>query len=472
MKFKAIILPFLVFLSLATGVLAKPKPVNVIFVFIDDMGYGDLPLYGNAGVSTPNIDRLAEEGLHFKQFYVNSPICSPSRTAVTTGQYPLRWNITSFLAEKERNIRRDMNHWLDPKAPSLGRIFQSNGYYTAHVGKWHLGGQRDVEGAPMITDYGFDASYTSFEGLGERIGYEFELQEWEGTHKFFLSVQQEKLGQGKVEWVKRHNSTQIFVDRALEEIRKAQEHKKPFYLNLWTDAVHTPIETLPELRGDGSLHSQYYGLITNLDRQLGRLFDFIRSTPELKDNTVIVVASDNGPAKAVGSAGGLRGNKGNLYEGGIREPFIVWAPGKMNSSSVGKANKNTVIAGMDIPPTLLSIAGIKTPAGIRFDGLDMKEFVLGASDARREQAVMWVRPPEGKGDDPAVKDLAIREGKWKLLVDLEGTAPELYDIEANPGETIDLAAQQPEITARLKEKVTKWFYETRSYAKDPSKPWI
>ena len=142
----------------------------------------------------------------------------------------------------------------------------------------------------------------------------------------------------------------------------------------------------------------------------------------------------------------------------------------MKSSVVGKVNKNTIIAGMDLPPTLLSAAGIKTPDGIRFDGLDMEDVVLGESDRMRDKPVMWVRPPEGK-PDASVKDLAIRDGKWKLLVDMEGNAPELYDLEANPGETFNLADKHPEIAARLEEKVRNWMNKTRPYSPDKAAPW-
>lgn len=442
---------------------------NIIFVFLDDLGYGDLPLYGNSGVATPHIDKLAEEGLVFDQFYVNSPICSPSRVAVTTGQYPLRWNITSYLADSIRNINRGMDHHLDPKAPSLARIFQKEGYYTAHIGKWHLGGQRNVHGAPMITEFGFNTSLTSFEGLGDRLGWIFETHQWDGSGRFPLSIQQENLGNGEVKWIKRYNETEIYVGRVLQEIEIAKSKDQPFYINLWTSDVHTPIEAPPALRGDGSISSQYYGMITNLDKQLGRLFDYVRNDSKLKDNTLIVFTSDNGPSAKIGSSGGLRGHKGNLYEGGIREPFIIWAPQKIKKSRKGKRNKNTVVLGMDLPPSLLSIAGIEIPKSVEFDGLDMKDVLLGESNRNREEAVMWVRPPERKG--PTVKDLAIREGKWKLLVDIKGEKPVLFDIEENPGETIDLAEQYPERTAMLKRKVMDWFFETRSYAEDPAKPW-
>ncbi len=135
-------------------------------VFIDDMGWGDFSCFDNRDAPTPNIDRLAAEGLRFTQFYVNAPICSPSRCSLTTGQYPQRWRINSYLDNRAANARRGVADWLDPKAPTLARILHENGYATSHFGKWHLGGQRDVDNAPPITAYGFDESLTNFEGMG------------------------------------------------------------------------------------------------------------------------------------------------------------------------------------------------------------------------------------------------------------------------------------------------------------------
>ncbi len=142
---------------------------NILLVFIDDMGWGDFSCFGNTHVQTEHIDRLASEGVRFEQFYVNSPICSPSRTAISTGQYPQRWRITSYLNNRQSNIDRGMAQWLDLEAPMLARLLGQSGYATGHFGKWHMGGQRDVGEAPLITEYGFDASLTNFEGLGPRV---------------------------------------------------------------------------------------------------------------------------------------------------------------------------------------------------------------------------------------------------------------------------------------------------------------
>ncbi len=141
---------------------------NVIVVFIDDMGYSDFSCFGGA-VKTQHIDRLASEGIKFTNFYVNSPICSPSRVALTTGHYPHRYRITSYLNNRRDNSKRGMAQWLDPNAPTLAKQLKANGYATGHFGKWHMGGQRDVADAPTIPSYGFDESLTNFEGIGPKL---------------------------------------------------------------------------------------------------------------------------------------------------------------------------------------------------------------------------------------------------------------------------------------------------------------
>ncbi|MES2459678.1 MAG: sulfatase-like hydrolase/transferase, partial [Armatimonadota bacterium] len=196
-----------------------PKKPNIIVVFIDDMGYADLSCYGNKEIKTPAIDRLAAEGRRFTQFYVNSPICSPSRTALLTGQYPARWRITSFIENRASNERRGMAQFLDPKAPTLARFLSQAGYATGHFGKWHMGGGRDVGEAPLITSYGFDASLTQFEGLGDRVLAILDpTNNPEGGGKMGLGVASEKLGKGDVRWLPRNEVTKAFVDRTLQFI--------------------------------------------------------------------------------------------------------------------------------------------------------------------------------------------------------------------------------------------------------------
>jgi uncharacterized sulfatase len=223
MKPLALIFGLVWFAALSAA--GAPRP-NLIFVLIDDMGYGDLPCYGNTRVQTPNLDRLAKEGIKFTQFYVASPICSPSRTALTTGQFPARWRITSYLASRRENEQRGLAQWLDPHAPTLARLLQNNGYTTGHFGKWHMGGQRDVGDAPLITNYGFDESLTQFEGLGDRI---LPLcDSFDGTPAKKYALGSDQLGHGKITWLDRSKTTGAFVQRALQFIQRAEQAGKPF----------------------------------------------------------------------------------------------------------------------------------------------------------------------------------------------------------------------------------------------------
>ncbi len=450
---KSLLLTLLALLSLPLAAAERP---NFILILIDDMGWGDLSCFGNRDAKTPNIDRLAAEGIRFGQFYVNSPLCSPSRCALTTGQYPQRWKISSFLNNRADNERRGMAQWLDPQAPVLARILASAGYATGHFGKWHLGGQRDVDDAPPISAYGFHESLTNFEGMGPKLlpltlkpGDRQPGRIWEDA---------ERLG-GPVTWMQRSEITGGFVAAAIPFIDRAVAAKKPFYLNLWPDDVHSPFWP-PVDQWGGDKRGRYLAVLEAMDRQLGPLFDHIRGTPTLRDNTIILLASDNGPEPGAGSAGPFRGAKATLYEGGIRSPLIVWGPGFTDPIKTGSQNDTPVIAAFDLPPSLLKIASVKIPAGTSFDGEDLSATLLGKSDASRMAPIFWRRPPDrsisGGPQPAALPDLAVREGNWKLLCDYNGSNPQLYDLAADPGETNDLAAAQPDTATRLADAVAAW----------------
>lgn len=445
-------------LLMANVLNAQRKP-NILFVFIDDMGYGDLSCYGNKEVNTPNIDNLANEGTRFTQFYVNAPICSPSRVAVTTGQYPVRWGITSFISNRSENKKRGMNNFLKMEAPSIARELSKAGYYTAHIGKWHMGGGRDVGDVPLITEYGFDESVTQFEGLGERYLATYETLDLNGENTRSLEKQSAKLGRGEIHWENRYNVTARFVDRAIMAIENAQKENKPFYVNLWPDDVHTPNEPSPANRGGGSKHDFFNGVVKELDKELGRIFDYIRNNKELAENTLIVVASDNGPQQGVGSAGNFRGSKGTLYEGGIREPFIVWSPKRINAEVTGQVNSKNVIAGIDLPPTFLALAGAESNQ-LNFDGIDVSKILLGEKSEIREKPIMWLRPSgitDKNGSD--LPDLAIRQGDYKLLVNTDGSNVELYNLIEDEAETTNIVLKHPKLVKKLKEEVLNWYSE-------------
>ena len=438
----------------AVNAVAAPRP-NIIMVFIDDMGWGDFSCFGNKDAQTPNIDRLAAEGLRFEQFYVNYPICSPSRCALVTGQYPQRWRITSYLNNRADNERRGVANWLDPQAQTLPRILKQAGYATGHFGKWHLGGQRDVDDAPPISDYGFDESLTNFEGMGAKL-LPLTLKPGD-TSPGRIWADAERLG-GPVTWMQRSEITSGFLNAALAFIDKSWCAGKPFYVNLWPDDVHSPFWPPTAKWGDGSKRRLYLSVLEEMDRQFGRLFDHIRNTPALRDNTLILICSDNGPDVGAGSAGPFRGTKATLYEGGVRSPLVVWGPGLVAKDKAGTKNDTSVFAAFDLAPSLLAIAGVSQPADVTFDGENLAPVLLGKSAASRTAPLFWRRPPDRKtayGSGP-LPDLAVRDGDWKLLCDYEGAKPELYNLATDPAEATNLTAQQPDVVARLTKSALVW----------------
>ena len=434
---------------------AGPRP-NFVMVFIDDMGWGDFSCFGNQEAKTPNVDRMAAEGIRFSQFYVNSPICSPSRCALTTGQYPQRWRVTSYLNNQRDNERRGVTNWLDPEAPTLARILQKNGYATGHFGKWHLGGQRDVDQAPPITAYGFDESLTNFEGMGPKL-LPLTLKPSD-TKLGKIWADAERLG-GPVTWMQRSKITTGFIDAALPFIDKAIAAKKPFYLNLWPDDVHGPWWPPVDQWAEGK-RGLYLAVLEEMDRQFGKLFDHIRSNPELRDNTLVLICSDNGPEPGAGSAGPFRGSKTTLYEGGTRSPLIAWAPGLMKKATVGSLNEASVFAAFDLVPSILSIAKVATPEGIQFDGQNLAPVLLGQTTDSHSAPLFWRRPPDRKTVNDKLPerlpDLAMREGNWKLLCEYDGSQPQLYDLSKDKAETTNLADPMNGMVLKMTEALLEW----------------
>ena len=436
------------FLQFSLTLAAKP---NIVLVFIDDMGWGDFSCFGNKDAQTPQIDRLAREGVRFEQFYVNSPICSPSRTAISTGQYPQRWRITSFLAHRDMNTQRGMAQWLDPKAPILARSLQQAGYATGHFGKWHMGGQRDVAEAPAITEYGFDVSLTNFEGMGPKLLPLTLKPGWTEPRRIWADA--ERLGQG-ARWMLRSRITGGFIDEAVPFIQKAAKANKPFYINLWPDDVHGPFWPPVDKWADGK-RGLYHSVLQEMDRQLGKLFGLIRDDPVLRANTLVLVCSDNGPEHGAGSAGPFRGYKTHLYEGGVRSSLIVWGGPVARRNHV---NRDSVFSAIDLVPTLLDLTGTPRPEGVSFDGESLPGTLLGQASVSRKAPIFFRRPPDRDsfyGDDD-LPDLAVRDGDWKFLCEFDGTEPELYNLKTDRGETTNLAEKHPGLVAKYTRACIGW----------------
>lgn len=448
---------FSIFLLQCSSPKSEQKP-NIILVFIDDMGWADFSCFGNTDAQTPNIDRLAAEGIAFEQFYVNSPICSPSRVAISTGQYPQRYNITSYLAHREQNANRGIADWLDPNVPMLARSLQEAGYATGHFGKWHMGGQRDVTDAPPITDYGFDESLTNFEGMGAKL---LPLTKDETGKVGRIWEKAEILGE-PVTWMQRSEITGGFIDAAIPFMEKAKVAGQPFYVNLWPDDVHSPYWPPFEdygLAKEAGKRGLYLAVLEAMDRQFGVLFDYIQQDEQLRDNTLILICSDNGPELGAGRAGVLKGYKTHLYEGGIRSSLVVWGPGFIEEQAKGTRNQASVFSAIDLVPSLLDFTGTPAPEGTIYDGENRIETLLGASTTSREAPIFYSRPPDRKNyyGFENLPDLAMREGKWKLLCDYDGSRPELYDLIADPGETDNLVEAHPATVDTMMKQLLAWW---------------
>jgi arylsulfatase A-like enzyme len=466
---KLVCLVFIAILVIGTGILFADEKPNMIVTLIDDMGYSDLGCFGGTLAPTPNLDRLASEGIRFRSFYVNSPICSPSRTALTTGQYPHRLRITSYLDNRKRNKERGVAQWLDPETPTIADRLKKVGYTTGHFGKWHMGGQRDVGDAPLITEYGFDRSLTNFEGLGPRVLPLNEAFNGKPAKKHDLGSA--GLGKGPIRWANRSEITGEFVADAIQFIQQVQSDGKPFYLNLWPDDVHSPFFPTKSLRDstDESKRSLYYAVLQAMDQQLGLLLDHVRNDDALRRNTLIVVASDNGHEDGAGTSEPLRGGKTWLYEGGIRSPLIVWGPGLVAKEKAETINADAVLCALDLNRSLTAIGGASIENGAACDGEDLSALLLGRSSAGRQAPIFWRRPPDRPGtaeqDNP---DLAVRDGKWKLLINYDRTMPQLYDLQTDQSETRNVASEQSDLTARLTELVFRWNSALPVDAGDPA----
>ncbi|MHC4432478.1 MAG: sulfatase family protein [Planctomycetota bacterium] len=424
----------------ARGAARSTRP-NFVFIFADDLGWGDLGCYGNRQIKTPNLDELARKGMLFTQFYVNGSVCSPSRTAFMTGHFPARHGVHGHFAAHSQNKARAMPDWLDPEVHTVTRLLRDGGYVTGHFGKWHLG---SGDGAPTPGDYGID-DYATRSSSGPQLT---------GTNDPYF----------------RAKSTAQIVDRTIEFIEK--NRKKPFYVNVWTLVPHATLHpTEDQMRpyqhyGPRGVPYKgakqiYYASVSDLDHQVGRL---VRRIDELglAENTVIAFSSDNGPEdfdirnavhSGIGDAGPFRGRKRSIYEGGIRMPFIVrWT----SRTPAGRVDDKSVIAGVDWLPTVCSLASVKLPAGFNPDGEDMSQAILGRPQAR-SKPLMWEWRFRIFGDmvhrSPM---LATRHGKWKLLMNPDRSRIELYDIVSDPTELDNVADQNPEVVRELSERLLKW----------------
>lgn len=415
------------------------KP-NVVILFADDWGWGDLGCHGNKQVSTPNLDKLASQGTDFWNFNVCNPVCSPSRTALMTGHFPARYCIHEHFAGIESNRSRGMPDWLDPQAVMLPRLFKGAGYKTGHFGKWHLT-NTGCGDAPLPSEYGYDESAV-FNGPGPQLSPADS-----GTY-----------------------------DKAVEFIQKYKD--SPFFVNVWMHETHTPHfpkkQFLKNFEGLDDRHKVYAAVVAEGDHGVGRVMKALDELG-LADNTIVIFSADNGPEVtaaasrqagqpvgewkagvgldtyySVGTTGGLRGRKRSLFEGGVRTPFIVRWPGR---TPAGQRNEKTVLTGVDMLPTLCKAAGIELPSEYKPDGEDMLESFLGKPIQRRKP-IFWEWKGTAAGDN--WPRLGVRDGDMKLVMNYDGSRKELHNVSQDRTEATNIALSNPDIVNKYSQMVLDW----------------
>ncbi|MDF1658177.1 MAG: sulfatase-like hydrolase/transferase [Verrucomicrobiales bacterium] len=446
MKIPARIVLLTSLLSAIACPLSGAEKPNIVFIFADDWGWGDLSCHGHPYVKTPNIDRLAKEGTDFHRFTVASGVCSPSRTAVMTGHFPARYNIDGHFAWVPSNEKRGMPDWLDLSAPSLPRMLQGAGYRTAHFGKWHLANNM-IPDSPVPGEYGYDV-YGAFNCAGEQ-----------------MPVHEDAM------------HTNAFIESAVEE-------GKPFFVNLWIHEPHTPFHTVPKYEWwvrdiEDTADQIYASVLAHADDRIGDVLDKLDELG-VADNTLVIFSSDNGPARAgratelslsydtatgagwgiaaaKGITAGRKGYKASLFEGGINVPFLARWPGKIPA---GEVDNVSLISAVDLLPTFIDIAGSDLPEGYIPDGLSQVDVLTGKRKlTNREKPLFWKNGAKGLPSESKPHHWAawvIVHENWKLLLSNDFSHEVLYDIAGDPLETSDLAKEKPEIVSGLREKLLLW----------------
>ena len=391
-----------------------PRP-NIVLINCDDLGYGDLGCYGSTTIATPNIDGLARRGIRFTDFYCGAPVCTPSRACLMTGRYAFRSGLSKGLFPND-------GRGLPDSEVTMARELKRVGYSTACIGKWHLG----VLPQFLPTRRGFDYYYgipysndTDRKNLGEP-----PTPLMRGEKIIEQPVDQDTL-------------TARYTKEATQFIER--QGKKPFFLYLAHSMPHVPLHCSPQFRGK-SKASLYGDVVQELDWSVGKVVQTLRNRG-LERNTVVIFTSDNGPwllqKENGGSAGPLRGGKNGVFEGGMREPFIVSRPGTITPGVICRQQASQ----LDLFPTLVAMAGGRVPQDRVIDGRDIRPMLAGKK--------MEERPFYYCHNDVVH---AVRLGKWKLHVARvmrKLPEPELYNLDLDIGERVNLAKQQPEIVRKL-----------------------
>ena len=413
----------------------KSSKTNIVIIFIDDMGYGDIGPFGATKQKTPNLDRMAREGMKLTSFYA-APVCSVSRAQLLTGCYGARVSVPGVYGPCSRN-------GLNPKEFTIAERLKEHGYATQCIGKWHVGDQPEF----LPTKQGFDHYF------GIPYSNDMQRKSTKTGDRVVPLVRDDKVAELLTDDAQ-NRIVERYTDEAVGFIRASKD--EPFLLYFANTAVHTPIHPGAAFAGR-SANGRFGDWVEEVDWSVGRMLDTLREL-QLAERTLVIFTSDNGPwlvkGPDGGSAGPLRGGKGSTWEGGVRVPTLAWWPGKIAPGSVCDAVAGTI----DLLPTAVAIAGGTVPAEPVIDGRDISPLLLGKSAQSSRESHYYFA---------GYALQAVRQGPWKLAIapqpetmgkDTEGdakTTPRLYELDEEIGERTNVADKHPDIVARLQALATK-----------------
>ncbi len=432
---------------------AQTKP-NVVFLLVDDLGWHDLGVYGADLHETPNIDRFAQTAVRFTQAYAASPVCSPTRASILTGKHPARlhltiWREAAHHPPLDRKLvpPTTMDH-LPLEETTLAEVFKKNGYVTAHVGKWHLG---TAEYYPQTQGFDYNIGGTLW-GAPQTFFFPYSGDRYFSEPRYVPHLEDGKPGE---------NLTDRLADEAIKILER--HRVDPLYLQLWFHAVHTPIEGKPEIAkryqakitpGMRHRNAQYAAMVETLDQNVGRVLAKLDELG-LADNTIVFLTSDNGgfinpfQGEAVTNNSPLRSGKGSAYEGGVRVPLMVRAPGVTKAGGVS----DEPVMSTDYYPTILSLAGLSDEEGHRPDGVNISSLLRDPQAKLGREALFFHYPHYYPTTSPVS---AVRVGYWKLLHYYEDGHNELYNLDDDLGESKDLAKAETGRVRDMAARLMQW----------------
>lgn len=416
---------------LATSAFAQKKP-NVIIIFADDMGYGDLSSFGHPYIRTPHIDDIGRNGARLTSFYVGASVCSPSRAALMTGRYPVRSGMTG---NRFHVLFPFSNSGLPKDEITLPEALKPAGYTTGMVGKWHLGHLPGYQPTDNGFDYYYGIPYSNDMGYQDDRAHPFK--------KMFPPLPIIENGKVVNEKIDQTHLTKDYTEKCIEFIDKNKD--KPFFLYYASNFPHVPLYSSNDFKGK-SRRGEYGDVVEELDWSVGQILEHLKKN-NLDKNTMVIFTSDNGPWTTQGAEGGsaglLKAGKASCWEGGMRVPAVVQFPGVIPANQVIEGNAST----MDLYTTIIKMAGGNVPQDRVVDGKDIMPLLTGKVRDTGEPMFYYHGP----------ELFAVRKGKWKMHMKsvipyqdiTQHVRPLLYNLENDPGEQYNLSASHPEVVAEL-----------------------